>query len=116
MLIDTLIYEYNNVIKKDNIIDQYPKKEKQMKSFDKVTLIVSLGKPPDYYIVPDLVNINYITAKEIINKAGLKIGKITYEYEDDFLNNTILEQNLTAGMKLSFPHKIDLIISTDRIK
>ena len=115
ILIDTLIYEFNNDIIKDNIIDQYPRKNTIMKSFDKITLIVSLGSPPDYYIVPDLININYKTAKEIISKAGLKIGTISYEYNPDILHNTIVEQSLTEGMKLSFPHKINLIISTDRI-
>ena len=86
-----------------------------MKSFDKVTLIVSLGSAPDYYIVPNLININFKTGKEIISKAGLKIGSITYEYHSNILHNTILEQSLTEGMKLSFPNKINLIISTDRI-
>jgi len=115
LIIDTLIYEYSNFIKKDVIIAQYPIYKTKMKTFDKITLIVSLGTPPDYYIVPDLVNVNFKRAKDVISKSGLKIGKIKYEYSTNFLNNTILEQNLTAGMKLSFPHNIDLIISTDRI-
>ena len=114
ILIDTLIYEFNNKIKKGYIIDQYPRKDKLMKSFDKVTFIVSLGTPPDHYIVPNLININLKTAKAIVSRAGLKIGTITYEFHPDILHNTILEQNLTAGMKLSFPNKINLIISTDR--
>ena len=37
IIIDTLIYEYSNQIDKNFIIDQYPKKDKIMKSFDKVT-------------------------------------------------------------------------------
>ena len=115
IIIDTLIYEYSNQIDKNFIIDQYPKKDIVMKSFDKVTLIVSLGPPPDYYTVPNLININFKNAKEILTKSGLVLGKVTYEYSDNFLNNTILEQSLTPEMKLSFPHKIDLIISTDRI-
>ena len=115
IIIDTLIYEYSNQIDKNFIIDQYPKKDKIMKSFDKVTLIVSLGSPPDYYTVPNLINVNLKNAKEILTKSGLVLGKVTYEYSDNFLNNTILEQSLTPEMKLSFPHKIDLIISTDRI-
>tara|TARA_B100001142_G_C14227397_1_gene614034 strand:- start:193 stop:930 length:738 start_codon:yes stop_codon:yes gene_type:complete len=115
ILIDTLIYEYNTSIMKDHIIDQYPKKEKLMQAFDKVTLIVSLGSPPDYYTVPNLININFKKAKDVLNKSGLLLGKTTYEYSDNILNNTILEQSLTPDMKLSFPHKIDLIISTDRM-
>ena len=50
-------------------------------------------------------------AKETISKAGLLLGKITYEYNEEYLNNTVLEQNKTPGMKLSFPTKINLIVS-----
>ena len=116
LLIDTLIYEYNNMIKKDYIIAQYPKANSVLESLDKVTFIVSLGSPPDYYIVPNLININLKRAKEVISKSGLLLGTIDFEYNKDYLNNTILEQNLTEGMKLSFPSKINLIVSTDRIK
>ena len=45
---------------------------------------------------------------------GLKLGNIIYEYNNDYLNNTVLEQNITGGLKLSFPKSIDLIVSTDK--
>ena len=111
--IDTLIYEYNNEILKNYIISQYPHPGKLLKSGDMITLIVSMGDPPNYYVTPNLINLNLIKAKEIISKAGLLLGKIEYEYNNIYLNNTVLEQNKTPGMKLSFPTRIDLIISSD---
>lgn len=111
--IDTLIYEYSNKYSKDFIISQFPKEGKILKSEDKMTFIVSLGNPPNYYITPNLINQNLSKAKETISKAGLLLGKITYEYNSKYLNNTILEQSKTAGMRLSFPTKIDLIVSKD---
>ncbi len=111
--LDTIIYEYNNDYKKDLITSQYPKPGKVLQTNDKITYIVSLGDPPNYYVVPTLININYSKAKEIISKSGLRIGNIKYEYNDEYLNNTILEQSITGGLKLSFPKSIDLIISTD---
>tara|TARA_Y100001970_G_scaffold102470_1_gene128671 strand:- start:6753 stop:7478 length:726 start_codon:yes stop_codon:yes gene_type:complete len=113
LVIDTLIYEYSNDFKKNVIISQYPRSGKILKSNDKITLILSLGTPPNYYVTPNLINLNLNKAKETISKAGLLLGKITYEYNSDYLNNTVLEQNKTAGMRLSFPTKIDLIVSTD---
>ena len=112
--IDTLIYEYNESVKKDFIISQYPRTGKMLKSGDMLTLIVSQGPPPNYYITPNLINMSLKKAKEIISKAGLLLGNITYEYNANYLNNTVLEQNKTPGMRLSFPAKIDLIISTDK--
>ena len=114
LVIDTLIYEYNNEIIKNYIISQYPQPGKLLKSGDKITFIVSLGVAPNYYITPNLINLNLLKAKEIISKAGLLLGKIEYEYNNQYLNNTVLEQNKTPGMKLSFPTKINLIVSSDK--
>jgi len=112
--LDTVIYEYNSDFKKDFITSQYPKPGKVLHTNDKITYVVSLGSPPNHYIVPNLININLSRAKEIISKSGLKIGNIVYEYNEDYLNHTILEQSITGGLKLSFPNSIDLIVTTDK--
>ena len=78
-----------------------------------VTFVVSQGNPPNYYVTPNLINLNLNKAKEKISRAGLILGNIEYEYSKDFLNNTVLEQDKTPGMKLSFPARINLIVSTD---
>jgi len=114
VVLDTIIYEYSNDIAKHYITSQYPKPGKIIKTNDKITLIVSLGNPPNYYLVPNLINLNLSKAKEIISKSGLLLGKIEYEINDEYLNNTILEQSITEGVRLSFPNKIDLIVSKDR--
>ena len=112
--IDTIIYEFSNIIKKGNIIDQYPKVSDTLQSNQKITLIVSQGNHPNYYIVPYLINISLKKAKEKISRAGLFLGKISYEYNPNYLNNTVLDQNEPANKRLSFPAKIDLILSTDK--
>ncbi len=112
--IDTLLYEYNNDIKKNHIISQFPKPSKLLKSNDLVTFIISQGKAPNYYVTPNLINLNLYKAKEKISRAGLILGNINYEYSKDFLNNTVLEQDKTPGMKLSFPARINIIVSTDK--
>lgn len=112
--IDTLIYEYSNEIKKNHIISQFPRASKMLKSNDLVTFIVSQGKAPNYYVTPNLINLNLYKAKEKISRAGLILGNIEYEYSKEFLNNTVLEQDKTPGMKLSFPARLNLIVSTDK--
>ena len=112
--IDTLIYEYNNDINKNHIISQFPKASKMLKSNDLITFIVSQGKAPNYYVTPNLINLNLYKAKEKISRAGLILGNIEYEYSKEFLNNTVLEQDKTPGMKLSFPARLNLIVSTDK--
>ena len=112
--IDTIIYEFSNTIKKGNIIDQYPKLSDTLKANQKITLIVSQGNHPNYYVAPYLINISFQKAKEKISRAGLFLGKISYEYDNNYLNNTVLDQSQPANKRLSFPAKIDLILSTDK--
>lgn len=115
MELDTVIYEYSENINKNHIISQYPKPG-QILNNSKITLIVSLGMPPDYYIVPDLINLSLNTAIKKIAKAGLLVGKQTYEFVDTLLNNTIIYQDQPPYKKLSLPLEINLLISTDKIK
>ena len=41
-------------------------------------------------------------------------GNVKYEYHPNFMPNTVVKQSLTTGMRISFPSKIDLILSTDK--
>ena len=114
LAVDTLIYEYDNQIQDGYITFQFPKPNKLVKSSSQMTLGVSRGVPPDYYIVPDVVNLSLRKAQEKIINSGLRVGKINYEYQPKLLKNTVIEQNMTAQMKVSFPASINLLVSTDK--
>ena len=114
LTLDTTIYEYDNDIKNGNITFQVPKKDKNVKSSTEVTLGVSNGPAPDYYIVPDIINLSINKGKQLIYKSGLRVGIITYEYQPQLLNNTIIEQSMTAGLRVSFPASLNIIVSQDR--
>lgn len=112
--IDTIIYEYDNIIPDGYISFQLPRKDKTVKSSTNMTLGVSRGAPPDYYIIPDIVNYSLIRARKAIINKGLRVGEITYEFQPDLVPNTVIEQNMTAGMRVSFPASINLLVSTDK--
>ena len=112
--IDTIIYEYDNFISDGYISFQLPRKGQTVKSSTNMTLGVSRGAPPDYYIIPDIVNHSLTRARKLIINEGLRVGEITYEFQPDLVPNTVIEQNMTAGMRVSFPASINLLISTDK--
>ena len=112
--IDTIIYEYDNVISDGYISFQLPRKGQTVKSSTNMTLGVSRGAPPDYYIIPDIVNYSLTRARKLIINEGLRVGEITYEFQPELIPNTVIEQNMTAGMRVSFPASINLLISTDK--
>ena len=112
--IDTIIYEYDNVISDGYISFQLPRKGQTVKSSTNMTLGVSRGAPPDYYIIPDIVNYSLTRARKLIINEGLRVGEITYEFQPELVPNTVIEQNMTAGMRVTFPASINLLISTDK--
>ena len=110
--IDTIIYEFDNVIPDGYISFQLPRKGQTVKSSTNMTVGVSRGAPPDYYIIPDIVNYSLTRARKAIINKGLRVGEITYEFQPDLVPNTVIEQNMTAGMRVSFPASINLLVST----
>ena len=112
--LDTVIYEYNEDILKNYITSQYPKKGKILQTNDNITFVVSLGTPPNHYIVPDVINMNLTKAKETISKSGLRIGNIEYIYNEEYLYNTVISQSIASGLRLSFPKSLTLTVTTDK--
>ncbi len=111
--VDTVIYEFDSHIEEDHITFQLPRKGQIVKSSTNITLGVSKGAPPDYYLIPDVVNLSLRRAEEEILKNGLRLGNIDYEFQPELLRNTVIEQDKTAGMRVTFPATINLLVSTD---
>lgn len=114
LIIDTIQFEYNTDISKDKVIAQMPSPDELKLSGYGVTLFVSKGNPPDFFIVPDLINISQPKAEKMILQTGFQIGELILDYQPNLVPGTVIEQNLTPGMKLSFPARINIYISTDK--
>ena len=114
LVIDTIMYEFNNNIDDDHISFQVPKAGHIVKSGARITFGVSKGNPPDYYTVPDLIGKSLKSAKNILAQSGLRLGELEYEFQPDLLENTIIDQNFTAGLRVTFPAAVDLIVSTEK--
>ena len=112
--LDTLLKEFNANFESDLITFQMPKAGHMIKTGNKIILGVSKGTPPDYYIVPELVGKSFSAAKKILLNSGLRLGEVVYEYHSNLIENTVVDQSLTEGMRVSFPSKVDLIVSKDK--
>ena len=110
---DTIIQEFNTNFNKGYVTYQSPRPGQLVKIGADMTLMVSRGDPPDYFRVPDLVNMSLSKAKRLLTDAGLKVGDLDYEYQSNLIPNTVIEQSMTAGIRLSIPARIDLIVSQD---
>ena len=82
--IDTIIFEYDNTVKDGKITFQLPRSGKVVKSFTNMTLGISRGIPPDYYIVPDVINLSLRRAQEEITKLEEQI-QLSYELPPQYM-------------------------------
>jgi len=113
LILDTLMYEFNSNVKNGHISFQVPQKGTMTKTGTLISLGVSKGVPPDYFIVPDLINYPLKKAIEKIQFEGLRVGEKTYEYQPNLLPNTVIDQSFPSGLKVTIPIKIDLVISKE---
>lgn len=113
LIVDTTYSEFNTEIRKGHVVSQLPESGDLRLAGYGVTLIISNGNPPDYFLVPDLFNLDQEKGINLIVNSGFQVGEISTEFQPNLLDGTIIEQSLTPGMKLTFPARIDIRISTE---
>jgi len=109
--IDSLITEYDAEIPQDVVKWQYPKPGDYLRRGSGLTLIVSQGKPPNFYQIPQLIGLGLTKAKQLLRDAKLEVGQITYRQNEDLLPYTVLEQSIEEGYILDHSVAIDLTVS-----
>ena len=66
-----------------------------MEKGDTITIVVSLG--PEELSVPNLLGFALKDAKKIIEKDGLVLGSVSYDYSEIYKEGTVINQNPVAG-------------------
>lgn len=85
---------------KDSVIEQSPAPGTTVKQFSAVDLLVSLGRVPRAYMMPDLDGIRLSDAIPMIEKYGMSTGKIRSVASKDRSNGVILEQTPKPGYRI----------------
>ncbi len=109
--IDSLIAEYDQEVPKDVIRWQYPRPADHLRKGSGLTLIVSKGKPPDFYQVPQLFGLSLAKAEQLLQEANLEVGRVTYRQNEDLVPYTVLDQSVEVGTILPRSMPIDLTVS-----
>jgi len=106
-------YDHSDVIPEGAVYFQNIPPGSEVKTGTLVDIGVSLGRFPDRFIVPSLVGRSLPDARKIIIQAGLTLGDITYEVDEDLLPNTIIAQSLKENEVVNQGDRIDLIVSRE---
>ena len=109
--IDTIYNEFNPDYPKGTIAWQFPKAGDYINKGLGIQLTVSQGLPPDFFQVPQLFGLSLNKAKEELIRSRLKIGKISYQQNEDLVPYTVLDQSISPGTVLDQSSQINLVIS-----
>ena len=109
LVLDTVMYRYSTR-PKDVIVNQFPEKGNMVPRSTDMQLWVSLGISP-YYVVPDLVFTSEQSAVDNLEKAGLELGNIIYEYSEEFTPYTVISQSIDPGVEVRGKQKINIVVS-----
>jgi len=109
--IDTIYNEFNPDYPKGTVAWQFPKAGDYINKGLGIQLTVSQGLPPDFFQVPQLFGLSLNKAKEELARSRLKVGKISYQQNEDLVPYTVLDQSISPGTVLDQSSQINLVIS-----
>ncbi len=102
-------YKYNNKVERNHIISQYPVAGTKVKKNSTVKLIVSKG--PEKIKMPNLLNLELLQAKLLLQKNYLSVGTISYFYSRTVPKGYVINQSVKPGVMVDQETKINLLVS-----
>lgn len=104
----SVIYQENQEYPENVVMGQSVPSDARVKEGTMITLIVSRGAVKDLVTIPDLVNRSITEAQKLLLKEGLSTGKIHYQFSEDILPNTVIDQFPKAEERVPQGKAIDL--------
>ena len=103
---DTL-YTHTSEGDASTVVYQSPKAGTQEGSDPTVSIMISLGAPSEYFIMPDLIGKPAELVATRARNEGFKLGKVNYRKYPGVESGVVIQQKPQAGYRLS---KSDLIL------
>lgn len=91
----TISERHDPDVEKNHVISQTPPEGTELEKGDTVTIVISLG--PEELSVPNLLGFALKDAKKILEKDGLVLGSVSYDYSEIYKEGTVINQNPVAG-------------------
>ncbi|CAN5633897.1 hypothetical protein BH10BAC5_BH10BAC5_00910 [soil metagenome] len=111
LLIGETVRKSSGQFKEDFVISQILQPGSKVKKQSKIDLIISDGMILGELKVPDVMSKNLEEAKKIITDSKLKLGKITYQVNNDLAPGKIVDQYPKGGRSANENTSIDLFVS-----
>jgi len=77
------------------------------------TVVINFSSGPEAKEVPKVIGMNVNRAKEMLEKAGFKVGSTRWAYNEDYSPYIVLQQQPAAGDKAKPGTAVDLVVNED---
>ncbi|MGQ9631252.1 MAG: PASTA domain-containing protein [bacterium] len=106
------VTKHSQQVPEDCIISQEPRPNTVVKRDSQVDLLISLGKPPVIFAMPDIVGMPLDEARAKIEEVGLKLGSISKRRVTDGTDeNVVLFSNPEGGEGVEAGTVVSLVVS-----
>jgi eukaryotic-like serine/threonine-protein kinase len=109
---DTVLYEFSEQYPDGVVMGQSLVVNDTVDIGDRIFIVVSVGKHPSEYIIPDVKGQVLKNAAETLKRGGFKISEIVYYKNTELLPNTVIDQKPAPGEIVYQGAKIRLLISS----
>ncbi len=104
-------YEISVDLPEGTIISQDVSPGSKVKKGTYVSTVVSAGGSIDSIYVPSLIGKTLTEAQKLLKEKGLKTGNITFQFNDELLPNTIIDQLPRENDVVTTQKEVDLFVS-----
>ncbi|MCI0513140.1 PASTA domain-containing protein [candidate division KSB1 bacterium] len=111
LVLEHTAYEHSSYYPESVVSEQSLKNGQEVKAGTPISIVVSLGRFPDRFLVPEVKGKDLEAAINRIRKAGLTLGTVTYQTETQLLPNTVISQSIEPEQEVSSGTAIDLVVS-----
>jgi len=105
---------YHSEISKDHIITQTPYPNTTIRRNANVDLLISLGKRPLAYIMPDLKTMTVSDAVIALEQNNLKLGEIKIKMDKGASEDVVIRQEPQAGQRVIAQSVVNLLVNQTR--
>lgn len=109
--VDTLYYAFSDSLFENQVLAQYPDSGAVLERESAVRLTLCLGKEPQRFLVPDVMNLPLDQAKYLILKAGLTVGTVEFDRYIGQRKGAVMNQNPPPKREMKRGNRVHLEVN-----
>lgn len=112
LFLDSILFEFSTQFPEGVVMGQSLVVNDSAAIGDSIYIVVSVGRHPTEFVIPEVKGKVLNIAAEELNKGGFKISEIVYMKNEDYLPYTVLDQRPDPGEIVFQGAEVRLLVST----